>query len=166
MEDNFYKGSSCVFWRNEEFTDWGVAQFLHFLFRPRVLASYPGKVSVVPAGTERNTKCSVSSETPSQEATFELHNMLAIKQQVRAELRVLLWFPRSGNYHAFTPNPSWPPSKEQWSCRAYWTVGCVLYKSLLRVLIEYRTVKWRKRASEFCSARVGQKCGDLNSLYS
>lgn len=33
----------------------------------------------------------MSSETPSQEATFELHNMLAIKQ-VRAELRVLLWF--------------------------------------------------------------------------
>lgn len=81
----------------------GVDQFLYYIFRPRVLTFYPGEDSVAPASTERNTKCSVSSETLSQEAPSELRDMLAIKQQVRAELRTLLWFPKSGNYHAFTP---------------------------------------------------------------
>lgn len=145
--DAFHTGKSCLFWINEESMDWGLAQFLHFLFRPH--ASYPGKWSVVPAGTEGSTKCSVSSETPSREATFEMHDMLAIKQ-TRAELRVLLWFPMSRN-------PSWLPSKEQWSCRDYWrsTVGCLFSKSLLRVLIKCHTVKWRK-SLQILYVRVGQ----------
>lgn len=110
--DAFHTGKSCPFWINEESMDWEVAQFPHFIFRPHVLASYPGKWSVVPAGTEGNTKCSVSSETPSQEATFDMHNLFA-RKQIRAELRVLRWFPMNRNVHTFTLNPSWLPFKEQ-----------------------------------------------------
>lgn len=75
-----------------------------------------------------------------QEAKFELHNMLATKKknQIKAELRVLLRFPRSGNYYAFIPNPS----EGQCSYRAYWT--STVYKSLLRVLIKCCTAKWKK----------------------